>query len=169
MYYCWISRSFAASRRAFLILFFCTLFFALSLNQMNAWKRLGYCVLCVSFETSIVCQFPMKLQTDLLSVVIPPRGEYSHYIVFLMWSLDWVATLYYSILECENPRLHYCFFLILMYSFNYNKSPAQLFAKFCLIDATGAFPLALIVILEHFRFSISSYFYQFTMSVDCRK
>ena len=41
-------------------------------------------------------------------------------------------------------------FRYLQYKPRVSSSPAQLFAKFCLIDATGVFPLALIVILEHF-------------------
>ena len=53
---------------------FCALFFALSPDSLNAYKWLGYCVVCVSFETPIFNQFPMKLPTDLLSAIIPGEG-----------------------------------------------------------------------------------------------
>ena len=56
----------------------------------------------ISYETS---------NRFIISCYPPPGGGgggggYSHCLVFLMWSLDWVPTLYYSILECENPGLH---------------------------------------------------------------
>ena len=44
--------------------------------------------------------------------------------VFLEWSLDRVAKLYYLILECENARLN-DIFLKLMYPFKYEQNELQ--------------------------------------------
>ena len=76
------------------------------------------------------------------------------------WGLDCISTSSGGIL-C--PLMH------LSMSFSYMplgtgglvvvpaRRSAALTLLFCLINATGVFPLALIVTLEHFRFSISSY------------
>ena len=58
-------------------------------------------------------------------MVFEVLGPYIGYLfypfvtVFLVWSLDRVAKLYYIILECENAILNECLFLNLMYPFKY--------------------------------------------------